>query len=253
MIIPAFNFPCHTRRGVLKFRTIFVSGVVDARVERAAGRFSLIAIQRRFMKFILGTKDAMTQIFDENGFAVPVTAINVPENTVVAVKTDESDGYSAVALATGQRRAKNIGKAVMGTLKKAGLEGARFIKEFRVSETEGYEVGQKVELSSFAAGDEIIVSSTSKGKGFQGGVKRHNFSGGRRSHGNKHAEREVGSIGDMGVQRVFKGKKMPGRMGSDRVSIKGLTVMRIDTDNNRLLVKGSIAGKRGDLVEIVSA
>jgi len=107
-----------------------------------------------------------------------------------------------------------------------------------------------VTIDSFEEGDVVVISSVSKGKGFQGGVKRHNMSGGRRSHGNKHAEREIGSIGATGPQRVFKGKKMPGRMGSDRITIKNLKIVKIDKDNNRLLIKGSIAGKRGDLVEI---
>lgn len=200
------------------------------------------------MKSILGIKDGMTQIFDENGFAVPVTVISVPQNTVTVVKTDESDGYDAIQLAVGDRNPKRMTKAVVGHIKKSGIETAHAIREFRG--TFDYQVGDTLNAELFEAGDSVVVSSTSKGKGFQGGVKRHGFSGGRRSHGNKHAEREVGSIGATGPQRVFKGKKMPGRMGSDRVTIKNLTVVRVDADNNRLLVKGSIAGKRGDLVEI---
>lgn len=200
------------------------------------------------MKSILGYKDGMTQVFDENGFAVPVTVINVPANTVSAVKTSESDGYDAVQLAVGERNKKQINKATAGHLKKSGLETTRDMREFRG--TFDVQVGDSFGVEVFEAGEEITVSSTSKGKGFQGGVKRHNFSGGRRSHGNKHSEREVGSIGDMGMQRVMKGKKMPGRMGSDRVTIKNLDVVMVDADNSRLLVKGSIAGKRGDLVEI---
>lgn len=203
------------------------------------------------MKYILGFKDGMTQVFDENGFVVPVTAINVPANTVTAVKTNESDGYSAVQLACGERNKKQINKAAAGHLAKANLESARVLREFRV-EAGDLEVGATIGVDTFEAGDTVQVSSVSKGKGFQGGVKRHNFSGGRRSHGNKHAEREIGSIGDMGIQRVMKGKRMPGRMGSDRITIKGLDVVMVDTDNNRLLVRGSIAGKRGDVVEITA-
>lgn len=202
------------------------------------------------MKSILGYKDGMTQIFDENGFAVPVTVINVPTNTVTAVKTSDSDGYDAVQLGVGERNKKRMTQAVSGHVKKSGLETVRDMREFRGL----YElnVGDTLDVTTFEAGDSVTISGTSKGKGFQGGVKRHNFSGGRRSHGNKHSEREVGSIGDMGIQRVMKGKKMPGRMGSDRITIKNLDIVMVDTDNNRLLVRGSIAGKRGDLVEIKS-
>lgn len=202
-------------------------------------------------KYILGFKDGMTQVFDENGFVVPVTAINVPENTVTAVKSAEKDGYVAVQLAAGERNKKQINKASAGHLAKAGLENTKVLREFRVDTTD-LEIGSKVGVNTFEAGEQVQVSSISKGKGFQGGVKRHNFRGGRRSHGNKHAEREVGSIGDMGIQRVMKGKRMPGRMGSDRITIKGLDVVMVDTENSRLLVRGSIAGKRGDVVEITA-
>jgi len=200
------------------------------------------------MKQILGIKDAMTQIFDENGFAVPVTVISIPENTVTAVKSVETDGYEAVQLAVGERNKKRVTKSVAGHIKKAGLETVQSIREFRGAGE--LALGDKLNADIFEVGDVITISSVSKGKGFQGGVKRHNMSGGRRSHGNKHAEREIGSIGATGPQRVFKGKKMPGRMGSDRITIKNLKIVQVDTDNNRLLIKGSIAGKRGDLVEI---
>ena len=213
--------------------------------------FTSIGKPKYMNKYVLGFKDGMTQVFDENGFVVPVTAINVPKNTVTAVKTDDSDGYSAVQVACGERNKKQINKAAAGHLKKANLETARVMREFRVDSTD-LEVGASIGVDTFEKGDTVQISSVSKGKGFQGGVKRHNFSGGRRSHGNKHAEREVGSIGDMGIQRVMKGKRMPGRMGSDRITIKGLDVVMVDTENNRLLVRGSIAGKRGDVVEITA-
>ena len=137
-------------------------------------------------------------------------------------------------------------KAVLGHLKKP----FRFIREFRTNGEE-YKVGDVISIDIFSEGDEVQISSISKGKGFQGGVKRHGFSGGRRSHGNKHAEREVGSIGAGTTPgRVWKGKKMPGRMGSDRITIKGLTIVRVDGENGRVFVRGSIAGKPGTLVEI---
>lgn len=202
------------------------------------------------MKHILGYKDGMTQIFDETGAAVPVTVINIPQNTVTDIKTKERDGYDAVQLATGERSTKRISKAVQGHLAKASRESAHDIREFR-GECD-LAIGDQLGADLLSVGDELTVSSTSKGKGFQGGVKRHNFSGGRRSHGNKHAEREIGSIGDMGIQRVMRGKKMPGRMGSDRITIKNLPVVMVDTEHSRILVKGSVAGKRGDLVELRS-
>ncbi len=205
------------------------------------------------MKFLLGTKDAMTQIFDEQGSAIPVTAITVTPNTVTQVKNQETDGYIAIQVAAGERNKKSITKAVAGHLSKSGKETARVIREFRVEDTANYSVGDNITVEVFEAGDMVTVSSTSKGKGFQGGVKRHGFSGGRRSHGNKHAEREVGSIGAMGPQRVFKGLRGPGRMGSDRITVKNLEVVKVDTENNRILVKGALAGKRGDVVEIVAA
>jgi large subunit ribosomal protein L3 len=200
------------------------------------------------MKQILGYKDGMTQIFDEMGAAVPVTVINIPQNTVTDIKTQERDGYEAVQLAVGTRNPKRITKAIKGHLAKASIETAQAIREFRGACDA--QVGDTLGADSFNVGDELVISSTSKGKGFQGGVKRHNFSGGRRSHGNKHAEREIGSIGDMGIQRVMRGKKMPGRMGSNRITIKNLPVVMVDAEHGRILVKGSIAGKRGDLVEL---
>ncbi|MFW0871436.1 MAG: 50S ribosomal protein L3 [Patescibacteria group bacterium] len=200
------------------------------------------------MKHILGYKDGMTQIFDETGAAVPVTVINIPQNTVTDIKTLKRDGYSAIQLGVGERTLKRITKAVRGHLAKSNRDSAQDIREFRGD----FElaIGDSFGVDVFEIGDELIVSSTSKGKGFQGGVKRHNFSGGRRSHGNKHAEREVGSIGDTGIQRVMRGKKMPGRMGSDRITIKNLPVVMVDTEHSRILIKGSVAGKRGDLVEL---
>jgi len=206
------------------------------------------AMQRSNMKQILGYKDGMTQIFDETGAAVPVTVINIPHNTVTDIKTLERDGYDAVQLAVGERNPKRITKAVKGHLAKASIQTAQAIREFRGSFD--VQIGDTLAADIFSEGDELTVSSTSKGKGFQGGVKRHNFSGGRRSHGNKHAEREVGSIGDMGIQRVMRGKKMPGRMGTNRITIKNLPVVMIDAEHSRILVKGSVAGKRGDLVEL---
>lgn len=192
----------------------------------------------------------MTQLFDENGNIVPVTAINVSPNTVTAVKTVESDGYLAIQLGRGDKKEKNINKAEKGHLAKSGGKNLRDLSEFRVDSVAEYNVGDEVTLDIFEEGEKLELSSISKGKGFQGAVKRHNFSGGRRSHGNKHAEREVGSIGDMGAQRVKKGRRMPGRMGSDRVTVKNLKLVKVDKENGRIFIKGAIAGKPGTLVEI---
>jgi len=201
-------------------------------------------------KFILGYKDRMTQIFDEDGRVVPVTAINIEENIITQIKNSEKDGYTAIQLATGKQKESRISKALKGHFKKGAYKN---VKEFRVEEIGEYKVGDKINLDIFSAGDKIQAVSVTKGKGFQGGVKRYNMSGGRRSHGNKHAEREVGSIGAGTTPgRVWKGKKMPGRMGSDRVTIKNLTIVKVDSENNRILIKGAVAGKPGTLVEITA-
>jgi large subunit ribosomal protein L3 len=145
---------------------------------------------------------------------------------------------------------KNINKAKAGHLKDQG--NFRYLKEFKGVDSEGVEVGTKIDASNFEAGDKIKISSFSKGKGFQGVVKRHDFAGGRRSHGNKHSEREGGSIGSMGIPRVFKGKRMPGRMGNDRITVKNVEVVQVVPEDNQILVKGAVPGRRGTLVEIES-
>jgi len=202
------------------------------------------------MKFILGTKEKMTQVFDKEGLVYPVTVIQAGPVVVTQIKDEEKDDYSAVQVAFGEKKEKNINKPLKGHFKDLG--NFRYSKEFRLGKDAGeYKVGDKIDLSIFEVGDEVTVSSISKGKGFQGVVKRHGFHGGRRSHGQKHSEREPGSIGATGPQRVFKGTKMGGRMGSDRVTIKGLKIAQIDKESNQILVKGAIAGRKGTLVEIV--
>ena len=198
------------------------------------------------MKFILGKKQEMTQIFDESGEVHPVTVISTGPLTVTQVKTNEKDGYSAVQVGFGQRKAKNINKAQQGHMKDLG--DFAVLKEFPGNGEE--KVGDKIEVSNFEEGDVVEVSAISKGKGFQGVVKRHGFAGQPRSHGQKHTERAPGSIGATGPQRVFKGQRMPGRMGSDRVTTKNLKVVKIDNENNLIFIKGAVAGRRGTLVEI---
>jgi len=200
------------------------------------------------MKFLLGTKQNMTQIFKEDGTCIPVTVLSAGPMSVTQVKTEEKDGYRAVQVGYGTRNVRNINKSLKGHLKDAGP--VRYLREVRVEEGEAAAVGDKIDVGIFEEGDSIEVSGISKGKGFQGVVKRHGFHGGPRSHGQKHSEREPGSIGATGPQRVFKGTRMGGRMGSDRTTIKGLKVVAIDKENNTLLVTGAVPGKRGTLIEI---
>lgn len=198
------------------------------------------------MKFLLGTKENMTQIFTEDGVVVPVTVIKTSPNVVTQVKTTDKDGYTAIQIGFGEKKAKNVTKPLKGHVKELG--NFAHLKEVKL---EGeFNIGDKIEISSLVEGDTVAVSSISKGKGFQGVVKRHGFKGGRRTHGQKHSEREPGSIGVGGVQRVFKGMRMAGRMGTDRVTVKNLTVAKIDADNQLVYIKGAIPGRKGTLVEI---
>lgn len=202
------------------------------------------------MKFILGTKEQMTEYFKENGTVVSVTLVSVGPTVVTQVKTKEKDGYSAVQVGFGTRNAKNINKAQKGHFKDLG--SFKFVKEFTPDQDITCKVGDTFTVSDlFAVGDKVVVSGTSKGKGFQGVVKRHGFGGGPRTHGQKHSEREPGSIGGGLRTRVPKGMRMAGRMGSDRITQKNLEVVFIDTDQNLMLIKGAVPGVRGSLVEIM--
>ena len=204
------------------------------------------------MKFILGEKQSMTQFFAEDGTAHAATVVKAGPAIVVGIKTMEKDGYDAVQVGFGARKEKNIAKPQQGQFGQFG--NFQVIKEFRMSPEQigDLKVGDTVDASTFAADDDIIVTGTSKGKGFQGVVKRHGFAGGRRSHGQKHSEREPGSIGATGPARVFKGTRMAGRMGADRVTVKGLKVLAVDPANNIMLIKGAVPGRRGTVLEIVS-
>ncbi len=201
------------------------------------------------MKAILGLKSNMTQVFDENGVVHPATVLKTGGATVILVKTVEKDGYNAVQVGFGERKEKNITKAEKGHYK--GLGNFRYVKEFRYDVLpEGIKSGDKIEVSAFAKGDVVRVSSVSKGKGFQGVVKRHGFAGGPRSHGQKHSEREPGSIGGGLRTRVPVGMRMAGRMGGDRVTLTSVKVLGIDAAKGELYVKGAVPGRRGTLVEI---
>jgi len=199
------------------------------------------------MKFILGTKQKMTQVFDEEGRVFPATIVSAGPVTVTQVKRIDTDGYEAVQVAFGEQKEKNVNKAQKGHFGDLGM--FKVLRECRVSNAQ-CQRGDVIDVTAFAVGDTVTVSATSKGKGNQGVVKRHNFSGGRRSHGNKHSERRPGSIGSTGPQRVLKGVKMMGRMGGDRVTVKNLKVLQIDPATNTLVISGAIPGRPGTLVEI---
>lgn len=192
----------------------------------------------------------MTQIFDSEGKVHPVTLVVAGPATVLQVKTKDTDGYDAVQVGFGDRKDKSTNKPLKGHVKDNG--SFRYLKEFRVSNVADYKVGDKITLDSFDLGDVLEVSGTSKGKGFQGVVKRHGFAGGRRSHGQKHSEREPGSIGGGGRAggRVVKGMRMAGRMGSDRITVKNLKIVSVDASKNLIAIEGAIPGRRGTLLEL---
>jgi len=205
------------------------------------------------MKFILGTKDRMTQVFDEKGKCFPVTVLRIEPLTVTAIKAADKDGYDAVQVAAGTQKETRLSKAELGHQGGA----ARYVKEFRARASQGesldgIELGQKIDASTFDAGDTVTVAAISKGKGFQGVVKRHGFAGDMASHGRKHSARAPGSIGGGGRDggRVIKGMRMAGRMGGDRITVKNLTIVQVNNDENIILVKGAIPGRKGTLVEV---
>ena len=197
------------------------------------------------MKFLLGKKEKMTQIFTEEG-VVPVTVIKTSPNIVTQIKTVDKDGYSAIQVGFGSKKDKNISKPIRGHIKELG--NFAHLKEIKTSQE--FNIGDVLEITNFIEGDKVTVSAISKGKGFQGVVKRHGFKGGRRTHGQKHSEREPGSIGVGGIQRVQKGTRMAGRMGTDRITVKNLKIARIEAESNMIYVKGAIPGRKGTLVEI---
>lgn len=203
------------------------------------------------MKFILGTKVNMTEYFSEDGVVVPVTVVSVEPVTVTRILEKSKDGYDAVQVGFGTQKESRINKAQKGSMKGATF---RTLKEFRIKDISDsrWKEGDVIDVSNFAPGDVITVSGISKGKGFQGVVKRHGFAGGPRTHGQKHSEREPGSIGGGLRTHVPKGMRMAGRMGSDRITQKNLKVVAVDTETNTMLIKGALTGRRGSLVEIIA-
>jgi len=203
------------------------------------------------MKFILATKENMMEYFSPEGVVFPVTVLSAGPVTVTRVFEQSKDGYNAVQVGFGTQKKERISKGKLGQMKGVTY---KVLKEFRLKPTDSSEAkeGDVIDVSVFAPGDKLQVSATSKGKGFQGVVKRHGFHGGPRTHGQKHSEREPGSIGGGLRTHVPKGMRMAGRMGSDRITQKNLKVVAVDTENNLLLVRGAIPGVRGSLVEIFS-
>jgi len=200
------------------------------------------------MKALLGTKIGMTQLISEDGKAVPVTIVKAGPVTVTQVKTVETDGYNAVQV--GFELGKNLSKAVAGHLKAAEIT-PKYIREFRVTDTsEELTVGSTIDVTAFELGDVVDATGTSKGKGFAGTIKRHNFERHKKSHGGKGNVRKPGSIGSMYPQKVFKGKRMAGRMGHDTVTVKNLVVSYIDVENNLIGLKGAIPGPKRGLIVI---
>jgi large subunit ribosomal protein L3 len=203
------------------------------------------------MPGLIGKKIGMTRIFDDEGIQIPVTVIEAGPCPVVSVRSQEQDGYQAIQLGFGAKKLKRTSKAEMGHVAKAGLEAApRLMREFRTGESEEYEVGQHLTVELFEAGDRVKVTGRSKGRGFQGVVKRYGFRGRPASHGHPMS-RNPGSLGPgTDPSRVIKGKKMPGRMGGDRQTIRNLQVVRVDGERNLLFVKGGVPGARDGYVLI---
>ena len=204
-------------------------------------------------KAIIGKKIGMTQIFDENGVVIPVTVIEAGPCVVAQVKTSENDGYEAVQLGFGEVKENRLNKPVRGHFSKANVAPRKHLREFRLDSIEGIKVGDEIKADIFAAGEKIDVQGTSKGKGFQGVIKRHGQHRGPMGHGSMY-HRRPGSMGPTSTPgRVFKGKKLPGHMGRVTVTIQNLDVVRVDMDKNVLLIKGSVPGTKGAILKIKSA
>ncbi|SFS84706.1 50S ribosomal protein L3 [Marininema halotolerans] len=203
------------------------------------------------MKGILGKKLGMTQVFAEDGTSIPVTVINAGPCAVLQKKEASIDGYEAIQIGFADKKEHRASKPEAGHVKKAGATAKKFVREIRGMEGD-FELGQELKADLFEAGEKVDITATSKGKGFAGTIKRHNFSRGPMSHGSRF-HRRPGSLGAVDPMRVFKGHKMAGRMGTDRVTIQNLEIVRVDTDKDLILVKGSVPGPKNSYVMIKSA
>lgn len=200
------------------------------------------------VKAILGRKLRMTQLFQEDGKVLPLTAIEVGPCPIVQIKNEERDGYCALQIGFLDKKEKNTTQPLLGHFKKADCGPKRVLREIRVESADGFEVGQALDASAFDEGDRVDVSGVSKGRGFQGGVRRHNWGGGRKTHGSMF-HRAIGSIGPgSGLSRVVVGKTLPGHMGHEKVTVQNLEVVRVDKENGVLFVKGGIPGPDGSVV-----
>lgn len=201
-------------------------------------------------KGIIGKKIGMTQIFDENGLVIPVTVIEAGPCTVAQVKTTETDGYNAIQLGFGEVKAKHINKPEMGHFAKSKLEAKKHLREFRLDDISNIKVGDEIKADIFQAGEKVDIQGTSKGKGFQGVIKRHGQHRGPMGHGSMY-HRRPGSMGPTSTPgRVFKGKKLPGHMGRVTVTIQNLDVVKVDMDKNVILIKGSVPGAKGAILKL---
>ncbi|MBQ7981380.1 MAG: 50S ribosomal protein L3 [Oscillospiraceae bacterium] len=205
-------------------------------------------------KGIIGKKIGMTQIFDESGKVIPVTVVEAGPCVVVQKKTIENDGYEAVQLGFGEAKVSRINKPMKGHFDKADVACKKQLKEFRLEDCAAVNVGDVLKADTFAVGDMVDVSGTSKGKGFQGTVKRHNFSRLKETHGTGPVHRHAGSMGACSSpSRIFKGKGMPGQMGNEKVTVQNLEVVKIDVENNLIALKGAIPGPKGGIVSIIDS
>lgn len=202
------------------------------------------------MKGLMGRKVGMTQIFDEDGLIIPVTVIDVASNVVAQVKTEETDGYNAIQVGYGDVKEKALNRPKKGHLDKAGVSPKRTLKEFRVKDTEGFTAGQELNADLFKEGDKVDVSGTSKGKGYQGNIKRHNQATGPRTHGSRYHRGPGAMAAAASPGKVFKGKKLPGQMGNEKVTVQNLEVVKVDTERKLLIVKGAVPGPRKGLLTI---
>jgi len=201
------------------------------------------------MQTILGRKVGMTQVFAENGESVPVTVIEAGPCIVVQKKNIERDGYNAVQLGFGEKRENLFNKPQKGHFAKAGVQPKRYLREVRVENAEGYEVGQEIKADIFTPGERVDVAGITKGRGFSGGIKRHGFHRGPMAHGSKY-HRRPGSLAAKGPARVFKGRKLPGQYGAERVTVQNLEVIRVEAGQNLLAIRGAVPGPRGGLLTI---